>query len=84
MAAANAAIDTRAEAGGFCERTGAVLRNTKAKSGAMMTGDGTTKQLDMDGMLEWPGTDSVVFRSVLAHPRLVPYFEIVRHHPLLR
>ena len=90
VAAANAAIDTRAAAGGFCERTGAVLRNTKATSGAMMTGDGTTGRLDMGGMLGWPGADSAVFRSVLAHPRLVPYFETLLgqgyrmdHMPLL-
>ncbi len=48
-----------------------MLRN--AKAGTAFGGDGTRGRIDLGGMLGWPQGDNDVFRSVLAHPRLIPY-----------
>merc|ERR1712146_759127 len=47
-------------------------------------------RLDMGGMLFWPESDAKLFRDVLAHPRLIPYFTAfcgegfrMDHQPLL-
>eukprot|EP00929_Paragymnodinium_shiwhaense_P090278 TRINITY_DN50434_c0_g1_i1.p1 TRINITY_DN50434_c0_g1~~TRINITY_DN50434_c0_g1_i1.p1 ORF type:complete len:333 (-),score=52.54 TRINITY_DN50434_c0_g1_i1:131-1129(-) len=66
--AANAAIDAHKQ--DICERMGE-LRNTKA--GSPLSGDGKSGRRDLAGIMEWPGQDSVVFKSLLAHPKLVPY-----------
>eukprot|EP00287_Rhodomonas_sp_CCMP768_P008358 CAMPEP_0196724322 /NCGR_PEP_ID=MMETSP1091-20130531/6221_1 /TAXON_ID=302021 /ORGANISM="Rhodomonas sp., Strain CCMP768" /LENGTH=314 /DNA_ID=CAMNT_0042066431 /DNA_START=204 /DNA_END=1148 /DNA_ORIENTATION=+ len=70
VAAANAAID--AHQSEFKGRTDDSLRNTA--KGTPFAGDGTTPRLDMGGMLGWPAPHCDVFRSILAHPKLVPYF----------
>ena len=49
------------------------LRNTKV--GSPLSGDGSTGRRDLGGMLEW--NDGELFRSVLAHPKLVPYFHLL-------
>ncbi|KAG8466732.1 hypothetical protein KFE25_008111 [Diacronema lutheri] len=67
VAAANAAID--AHAGKLCAREAAALRNTLDGSPHSASGP----RLDMGGFLGWPKPHCDVFRSVLAHPRLVPY-----------
>ena len=70
IAAANAAIDARTEA--IVERKGD-LRLGGSK-GDPLAGDGVTGRADLGGMLGWPSPDRDVFRSVLAHPKLVPYY----------
>lgn len=67
VAAANAAID--ANAAKLCAREDASLRNAQTGSPHAAAGP----RLDMGGMLGWPKPHCDVFRSVLAHPRLVPY-----------
>jgi len=67
VAAANTAIDAHVDEAQ--ERTG-VLRNTRLRS--PLAGDGASGRLDLGGMLAWPRPHSNVFRSLLAHPRLVP------------
>jgi len=69
VAAANAAIDKHLPE--FKVRHDAELRNTA--SGTPFAGDGATPRLDLGGMLGWPSPDNEVFRSILAHPKLVPY-----------
>lgn len=65
---ANAAIDThRSE---MIDRSPVALRN--AKPGTGMYGSGPPRQ-DLGGVFEW-GSDSAVFKSILAHPKLVPLF----------
>lgn len=71
IAQANQVIDQKADL--IKERKG-VLRNTK--QGSAMSGDGETGRLDLGGILEW-GDDSSFFRSVLAHPTLVPYYNLL-------
>lgn len=85
IAAANEAVDRNSDR--MLERTKA-LRNTV--KGSPLQGDGKTGRRDLGGLLGWEGTDSSIFRSVLAHHRLIPYLhEIVGegyrldHHPLL-
>jgi hypothetical protein len=86
MAAANAAVDRRSEA--IVERTGD-LRLGGAQ-GDPLAGDGVTGRADLGGMLGWDAPDRDVFRRVLAHPRLVPYYHAMMgegyrmdHLPLL-
>jgi hypothetical protein len=69
IATANAAVDRRKEE--MKERRGG-LRNTKA--GTSLSGDGTTGRRDLGGMLAWPAGEREVFQSVLAHPKLVPFY----------
>lgn len=54
------------------ERMDAVLRNTK--EGTPLSGDGKRGRMDLGGVMEWPGDDSRVFKSILAHPKLVKKF----------
>lgn len=68
VAAANAVIDKhQAE---MIERKEDALRN--AVKGTKMYGNGTGRK-DLGGVLEW-GEDSKIFKSILAHPRLLPLF----------
>lgn len=66
--AANDAIEQRQDA--MVERTDKALRN--AKEGTSLYGTGPGRK-DLGGVLEW-GADSKIFKSILAHPRLVPLF----------
>ena len=68
VAKANAAIDANKAALAAREKD---LRN--AKEGTPMAAAGPRN--DMGGMLWWPEEQSAVFRSVLTHPKLVPYYE---------
>jgi ectoine hydroxylase-related dioxygenase (phytanoyl-CoA dioxygenase family) len=66
---ANAVIDNHAHE--MVERSeGTGLRN--AVKGTKLYGSGPGRK-DLGGVLEW-GDESKVFRSILAHPRLVPLF----------
>ena len=69
VASANSAIDKHSD--DVLERKG-VLRNTRNDSG--MAGDGLSGRMDLGGILGWPEGERDFFRSVLAHPKLVPYF----------
>eukprot|EP00316_Scyphosphaera_apsteinii_P024051 CAMPEP_0119343208 /NCGR_PEP_ID=MMETSP1333-20130426/106324_1 /TAXON_ID=418940 /ORGANISM="Scyphosphaera apsteinii, Strain RCC1455" /LENGTH=322 /DNA_ID=CAMNT_0007355589 /DNA_START=218 /DNA_END=1186 /DNA_ORIENTATION=+ len=82
--AANAAID--AHYSKLQQRTSTALRNTKADSPLSAEGP----RQDMGGMLWWPKPDAEVFRSILTHPKLVPYYTMLcgegyrlDHQPLL-
>lgn len=68
--AANAAIDIHR--GEFLGRHGATLRNTQDDS--PLQGDLVTPREDLGGHLGWPIEDSRVFRSILDHPNLAPYY----------
>jgi ectoine hydroxylase-related dioxygenase (phytanoyl-CoA dioxygenase family) len=70
VAGANAAIDARLHE--MHERSADHLRNTRART--PMAGDGSTGRLDLGRCLEWPSPDGDVFRRLLAHPVLLPYF----------
>jgi ectoine hydroxylase-related dioxygenase (phytanoyl-CoA dioxygenase family) len=65
---ANAIIDKHA--GEMIQRSDGALRN--AVKGTKMYGTGPGRK-DLGKSLEW-GADSKVFKSILAHPRLVPLF----------
>jgi ectoine hydroxylase-related dioxygenase (phytanoyl-CoA dioxygenase family) len=65
---ANARID---EHGKFVERSDDELRN--AAKGTTLYGSGPGRK-DMGGVLEWGDVESRIFRSILAHPNLVPLF----------
>ena len=65
---ANDAIDNHE--GDFVQRDAKELRN--AKEGTPLYGTGPGRK-DMGRVLEW-GKESEVFKSILAHPKLVPYF----------
>jgi len=69
VAACHAAIDDHAAEA--VPRSDPTLRN--AIEGSPMYGSGPPR-LDLGGIFEWDGTDSDVFKSILAHPRLVPLF----------
>lgn len=69
IAAANAAIDAHQDE--MVERQDGALRN--AVQGSAMYGSGPGRK-DLGRVLEWGIEDSKVFRSILAHPRLVPLF----------
>lgn len=84
IVAANAAVDAHAAA--LLPRNAVGLRN--AKEGCPLSAPGP--RLDMGGMLFWDETGAKLFRDVLAHPRLVPYFRAfcgegyrLDHQPLL-
>ena len=66
--AANDAIDNHESE--FVQREAKELRNAKAGTPLYGTGPG---RKDMGRVLEW-GEESKVFKSILAHPKLVPYF----------
>jgi ectoine hydroxylase-related dioxygenase (phytanoyl-CoA dioxygenase family) len=66
---ANEAVDRRA--GEFVERSDPELRN--ARRGTPLYGTGPGRR-DLGRVLEWEGDESEVFRSILAHERLVPLF----------
>lgn len=66
---ANMAIDKRID-NLAKERKNNILRNTK--EGTPLAGNGTTGRKDLGGILEWTDTD--VFKSILDHPKLIPYF----------
>jgi len=68
VAVANNVIDKREKEA--LDRSEAALRNTK--QGTFLSGDGKSPRLDLGGILEW-GDDSKIFRSLLAHPKLIPY-----------
>jgi len=69
IAKAHAAID--AHISEAIPRSDPTLRN--AIEGSPMYGTGPPR-LDLGGILEWDSTESEVFKSILAHPRLVPLF----------
>mmetsp|Transcript_19285 Transcript_19285/g.44693 ORF Transcript_19285/g.44693 Transcript_19285/m.44693 type:complete len:311 (-) Transcript_19285:264-1196(-) len=69
VAEANAAIDRHAD--DMVERSDSNLRN--AREGTKYYGQGPGR-MDLGRCLEWGKTDSRVFQSILAHPRLVPIF----------
>jgi ectoine hydroxylase-related dioxygenase (phytanoyl-CoA dioxygenase family) len=69
VAAANTAVDAHVDQ--QLER-GVGLRNTRDNTA--MSGDGSTGRLDLGRCLEWPSPHSGIFRQLLAHPRMVPYF----------
>jgi len=64
---ANQAIDRHRH--NMIERKDAALRN--AVKGTSFYGSGPGRK-DLGGVLEWDIEDSRVFKSILAHPRLVP------------
>jgi len=67
VAAANDAMDAHQE--DAQERNG-ILRNTRLRT--PFAGDGSSGRLDLGGMLAWPSAGGDAFRSLLAHPKLVP------------
>lgn len=69
IAAAHAAIDDNADEA--VPRSDGALRN--AIPGSPMYGSGPPR-LDLGGIFEWGEVESTVFKSILAHPRLVPLF----------
>lgn len=69
VAHANAAIDRHASE--MVERSDPALRNALKDTPLYGTGPG---RKDLGRVLEWGMDESRVFRSVLAHPRLVPLF----------
>lgn len=70
MQSANAAVDHFSA--NLKERTGD-LRNSKGTAD-QFAGDGDTGRRESGCILQWPEPHSTVFRSVLDHPKLVPYF----------
>lgn len=65
---ANTVIDNHRNE--MIERSDKPLRNTVG--GTAFSGTGPARK-DLGGVLEW-GAESKVFKSILAHPRLVPFF----------
>ena len=84
IAVANAAVDAHTSA---MQPRGEGLRNTKAGTPLAATGP----RYDMGGILYWDdAAETALFRSVLTHPRLVPYYHELLgegyrldHQPLL-
>jgi len=70
LAAAHAAIDAHE----WHERKGAV-RNSKDHT--PFAGNMSTGRLDMAGMLGWSPEQREVFRSMLVHPKIVPYLHML-------
>ena len=68
VAAANAAVD--AQAAQMRPRKSDALRNTKAGTPLAATGP----RIDMGGMLWWDDERADLFRNMLMHPKLVPYY----------
>lgn len=54
------------------------LRNSEAAT--PLSGDGVTGRKDLGKILEWGSKDSRVFREVLTHPKLLPYFHTLLGH----
>lgn len=76
LAQANAAIDRHR--GEFAERSEDIVRNTPSGTRKELAGDGTTGRLDLGGMLGWSEKqDRDVFRQMLVHEKLVPYFHML-------
>ncbi|KAL7449400.1 hypothetical protein ACHAWC_001460 [Mediolabrus comicus] len=69
IAACHEAIDAHIDEA--IPRSDPTLRN--AVEGSPMYGSGPPR-LDLGGIFEWGDTQSNVFKSILAHPRLVPLF----------
>jgi len=69
VSAANAAIDNHLK--DAIERADTELRNAKPTSPLYGTGPG---RQDLGGVLEWGKVESRIFKSILAHPKLVPFF----------
>lgn len=69
VAHANESITKRSTE--MMERTDAGLRNTV--KGTAFAGSGPGRK-DLGGVLEWGGKESIIFKSILAHPKLLPYF----------
>jgi ectoine hydroxylase-related dioxygenase (phytanoyl-CoA dioxygenase family) len=67
--AANAAIDNHSDE--FVQRSDDALRNAKPSTKMYGTGPG---RKDLGGVLEWSLDEKKVFQSILAHPKLLPYF----------
>ena len=67
---ANAAVDHFSSK--LKERTGE-LRNSQ-DTADQFAGDGATGRRESGCILQWPKPHSNVFRSILDHPKLVPYF----------
>lgn len=67
LAAANAAIDAHQD---HAQERSGILRNTRLRT--PLAGDNQSGRLDLGGMLAWPRPHCDVFRSLLAHPKLVP------------
>lgn len=44
------------------------------KKGMPLAGDGVTGRQDLGGMLAWSENENKLFRRVLTHPKLVPYY----------
>ena len=70
MEAANSAVDRRSDA--IVERKGDLRLG--GNKGDPLAGDGVTGRADLGGMLGWDAPDRDVFRKVLTHPKLVPYY----------
>lgn len=70
VAFCNRAIDLRLDA--VKERCIVELRNTKA--GTPLGGDGFSGRKDLGEILNW-GEESRVFRSILDHPKLLPFYD---------
>merc|ERR1712100_145456 len=68
--AMNAAVDAHERE--MVERKGQLRLG--GKKGAPLAGDGDTGRQDLGGMLAWPGEEKMLFRKMLAHPKLVPYY----------
>ena len=66
----NAAVDAHEHE--MVERKGQLRLG--GKKGAPLAGDGDTGRQDLGGMLAWPGEEKMLFRKMLAHPKLVPYY----------
>jgi len=58
----------------FHERVGGTRNSDR---GTLFEGDSKTGRFDMAGMLGWEGEHKNVFREMLAHPKLVPYIDML-------
>lgn len=68
VAEVNSVIDNHKHE--MIERSDSALRNTV--NGTQFSGTGPGRK-DLGGVLEW-GPESKIFKSILAHPKLVPFF----------
>lgn len=73
VAGANRAIDKRRHM--MHERTEDTPALRNAKRSTPMYGTGIGRK-DLGGVLEWELEDSNVYKSILAHPKLVPYYHL--------
>ena len=75
VSAANKAIDAHID--GMHERTGKLMvANAYGVKGGALKGDGTGR-FDLGGMLSWPSPHRDVFRAMLCHEALVPYYHMM-------